>query len=118
MTPAANELFSFAIEISGWDESEAFFVEHTRLEWSAETGERLLIHRPVPSGAVVFLRIVSPTAMDCSFPVAYRVEEIRKLAENGRRLWELRVSQLHACLHSQYEHARAAELEFVEGQCT
>jgi hypothetical protein len=97
---------TYSIEVSGWDLAEDFFVERAHLEWSAGEGEKICVRRPVRTGAVVFLRLIHPTDLGPSFPVAYLVQDVRKFSGTG--LWELRLRQLRT--------RSAARDEFAEEQ--
>jgi hypothetical protein len=81
-----------SIEVSGWDSEETFFVEQTCTQGSAGVSERVLLHHPIRSGAVLFLRLILPFESGPSFPVAYQVVEAHKTSNDG--LWDLRLTQL------------------------
>jgi hypothetical protein len=92
MNENASNPLVHAIEVSGWDVAEDFFVEQTRREWTSGAHERVFLHRAVRPATVVFLRLIHPTDLGAAFPVAYQVEDIRKRV--GSEFWELRLSQL------------------------
>jgi hypothetical protein len=48
----------YRVEVSGWDTNDAFFVEKSDLEWSEETGNRVVLCNAVLDGEVVFLRLL------------------------------------------------------------
>ncbi len=50
----------YRVEVSGWDNNKAFFVENSELEWSEESGKQVTLRRTLSDGAVVFLRLLQP----------------------------------------------------------
>ena len=74
---------SYHIEISGWDLAENFFVEKTELDWSEQHGKKVCLRHWVRDGAIVFVRLVHPTASGHSFPVPYQVENVGPVSANG-----------------------------------
>ncbi len=93
MSPETTVSTSYRIEISGWDLDENFFVEKTELDWSEENGKRVFLRRPLRERAVVFIRLIAPTASGHSLPIAYQAEKVQKAKANG--LWEVQLIQLH-----------------------
>lgn len=83
---------SYRIEISGWDVEQNFFVEKTNLDWSEEQGKKVQLHHPLRNGAVVFIRLIAPTASGHSFPVAYQIENLGPARSAG--VWEVRLMPL------------------------
>jgi hypothetical protein len=84
--PAVNV---FRVEISGWDNNKAFFVENSELEWSEESGKQVTLSRTLSDGAVVFLRLLQPMSTDRSHPVAYEAELVSS-TERGQQQFRLR----------------------------
>lgn len=84
---------SYRIEISGWDMDENFFVEKTELDWSEANGKRAYVRHPLRDGAVVFVRLIAPTAHGHTVPIAYQVENVKP--QSGAGLWEVLLKQLH-----------------------
>ena len=64
----------YRVEVSGWDSSQTFFVEKSDLEWDEETGKNVVLNHSLREGAILFVRLLQPTAPDRSFPVPYEVE--------------------------------------------
>lgn len=64
----------YRVEVSGWDRSQAFFVEKAELEWSEGCGKQVLLSHAIPDGAVIFLRLVPYFSVDRSDPVPYETE--------------------------------------------
>lgn len=65
---------TYSVEVSGWDDSLSFFVEKTELFWNAETDKFLTLSRLLCPGTMIFVRLLQPTAVERSFPVAYRAK--------------------------------------------
>jgi hypothetical protein len=84
--PAAN---LYRVEVSGWDDNKAFFVENSELEWSDDSGKQVTLKRGLSDGAVVFLRLLQPISNDRSHPVAYEAELVAG-NEEGLRQFRLR----------------------------
>jgi hypothetical protein len=84
--PVAN---LYRVEVSGWDDNKAFFVENSELEWSEESGKQVTLNRGLNHGAVIFLRLLQPIGNDRSHPVAYEAELIAR-TDQGVRQFRLR----------------------------
>jgi hypothetical protein len=84
--PVAN---LYRVEVSGWDDNKAFFVENSELEWSEESGKQVTLNRGLSHGAVIFLRLLQPIGNDRSHPVAYEAELIAR-TDQGVRQFRLR----------------------------
>ena len=77
------EASSFLVEVSGWDASDRFFVEHTVLQWGRDESKEIGLRSAVREGDVVFVRLLQPTEGAENFPVACQVvKAIGKDAEN------------------------------------
>ncbi len=81
----------FAVEISGWDNRENFFVEKTQLEWSALDRRTVVLRNRVRAGSMVFLRLLEPVSQPASLPVACRAAHIQAA---GRDCAEVQLEQL------------------------
>jgi hypothetical protein len=87
-----DQEFETRVEISGWDLSERFFVERGTLQQEEEK-KKVTIHRPVRVGGLLFLRLLNNAHPSMSFPVAFRVREIRAETSTGdfevtlRQMW-------------------------------
>jgi len=64
------------VEVSGWDENQAFFVERSDLAWDDFAGKHISLQRMLPDGAMVFIRVLQPQGLLQSPPVVYKVEFI------------------------------------------
>jgi len=73
-----NELAVYRVEISGWDVNEQFFVERAALEWRVGQQKTVLLHCKARQGALLFIRLLENPSPSRSFPVAYRVREVRE----------------------------------------
>jgi hypothetical protein len=80
--PAASR---YRVEISGWDDSKAFFVENSELEWTEESGKQVTLNRGLADGAVIFLRLLQPISNDRSRPVAYEAVLVAQTDQGLRR---------------------------------
>jgi hypothetical protein len=76
--PAANV---YRVEVSGWDDNKAFFVENSELEWTEDSGKQVTLNHGLSNGAVIFLRLIQPISDDRSHPVAYEAELVTKTDE-------------------------------------
>lgn len=61
----------YPVEVSGWDASEAFFVEKSELEWDEEAGKQVVLRRMLREGAHVFVRLIQSFSQERSNPVPY-----------------------------------------------
>lgn len=64
------------VEVSGWDENQAFFVEKSDLAWDDFAGKHISLQRMLPDGAMVFIRTLQARGLSQSPPLVYRVEFI------------------------------------------
>ena len=93
---------NYQIEVSGWGLDNAFFSEKTDLLWSPSGDKQALLHRALPEGAMIFVRLLTVESTNRSMPVPYQVEEVRPMDCNGQ--CELRLIQLYPQLkRTQYE---------------
>jgi hypothetical protein len=91
MTLTADQavLNLYRVEVSGWDENKAFFVENAELEWTDESGKRVTLNRGLSHGAVIFLRLLQHIGNERSHSVAYETEMVARTDE-GLRQFRLR----------------------------
>jgi hypothetical protein len=68
----------YAVEISGWDSTENFFVEQCELEWNEESGKQVILKRMLNQSTILLVRLVQPGDSGRSHPVAYKAELIGK----------------------------------------
>jgi len=64
------------LEVSAWDKNEMFFVEKSDLAWDEFAGKHVSLEHMLPDGAIVFVRMLQPTAPRPAPPIAYQVEFI------------------------------------------
>ena len=64
------------VEVSGWDEDEIFFVEKSELSWDEFADRHIAIKHKLADGTLVFIRMLQPTSLHRSFPVAYEAKFI------------------------------------------
>jgi hypothetical protein len=83
----------YRIEISGWGLDCTFFVERTDLLWTADGEKQVRLHRALPEGAMVFIRLLTSEPSAGVVPVAYRVHGAEPMDRNGR--CQLRLVQIH-----------------------
>lgn len=75
---------SYAVEVSGWDASEDFFVEKTDLAWTADGMKEISLHHTVREGCVVFVRLLQPVVNADSCPIACQTVKVMEHAATGR----------------------------------
>jgi hypothetical protein len=71
----------YAVEISGWDGKEEFFVEHCELESDEDSGKQIALKRTLNDHAVLLVRLLQTDDSDLSHPsqpVAYGAERVGK----------------------------------------
>lgn len=78
----------YLVEVSGWDDNKAFFVEHSELEWTEESGKQVTPDRGLNEDAVISLRLLQQTGNDRSHPVAYQANFA---ARNTDGQWQFRL---------------------------
>ena len=83
----------YRIEISGWGLDNSFFVENVDLFWTSEGEKQVHVHRALPQGAIVFIRLLASELGSGTVPVAYQVLEAMPTDCGGR--CQLRLAQLH-----------------------
>ena len=88
-----NSSGDYRIEISGWGLDNSFFAERTELLWTADGNKQVQVHRALPEGAIVFVRLLASEPSSGSVPVAYRVQSVVPMDCNGR--CQMRLAQLH-----------------------
>jgi hypothetical protein len=82
----------YRVEVSGWDDNKAFFVENSDLEWAEDSTKQVTINRGLSKGAVIFLRLLQPISNDRSHPVPYQAEFIARNPEGQRQFRLLPIS--------------------------
>ncbi len=82
----------YAVEVSGWDAYENFFVERTTLTWSGQGSKEINVACFLREGCVVFIRLLQPLSSANGFPIAYRAVRVtnRREGRNTIQLEQLR----------------------------
>ncbi|HXP78479.1 MAG TPA: hypothetical protein VN976_01120 [Verrucomicrobiae bacterium] len=88
-----NSPGDYRVEISGWGLDNSFFAERTDLRWTAEGEKQVQLHRALPEGAIVFVRLLASEPSSGSVPVAYQIQSVVPMDRNGR--CQMRLAQLH-----------------------
>ena len=88
-----NTSGEYRIEISGWGLDNSFFAEGTDLLWTADGEKQVQLHRALPEGAMVFIRLPASDPSSESLPVAYQVRDVVPMDCNGK--CQMRLAQLH-----------------------
>jgi hypothetical protein len=83
----------YRIEISGWGLDNSFFAERTDLLWAPDGEKQVRLHRALPEGAIVFLRLLGTQPSCGTLPVAYQVRCVAPMDCYGR--CQMRLAQLH-----------------------
>jgi hypothetical protein len=68
----------YAVEVSGWDRTESFFVETCELEWKEESDKQVTLKRALNDNAVLLVRVVQFDGSDRSDPVVYEAKWVRR----------------------------------------
>lgn len=84
MAHLLSSLGDYRVEISGWGLDSAFFVEQTDLLWTTSGDKRIQLHRALPQGAIVFVRLLSSESSNNSVPVPYQIDGVEAMDCNGR----------------------------------
>jgi hypothetical protein len=88
LSQGITSINSYRVEVSGWDATDAFFVEKTMLDWSGGEEKEISLRSPMREGAVAFVRLLQQSGKLDSFPIAYRAASV-KTGEDGRALVQL-----------------------------
>ncbi len=73
----------YRIEVSGWDQSNEFFVEECTMDWSESSVKKVALKRQIGEGAALFVRLVSPSVSSESLPVVYRAKSLGPVRADG-----------------------------------
>jgi hypothetical protein len=68
----------YAVEVSGWDRKQEFFVERCDLEWGEEFEKHVALKTALRSNCVLLVRLLQPGEADRSHPVVYEAELVGK----------------------------------------
>ncbi|MGB7283093.1 MAG: hypothetical protein WBE13_12590 [Candidatus Acidiferrum sp.] len=78
----------YAVEVSGWNCTQNFFVERCDLVWNEDSGKQVVLKQSLRESAILFVRLLQPGESDRSYPVAYEAEFVGK-TQNGLRQFRL-----------------------------
>jgi hypothetical protein len=76
---------TYSVEVSGWDNSQSFFVEKSELSWDEERGKHLTLSHRLCPGTMIFVRLLQPTASERTFPVAYHAVPLATTPDGQQR---------------------------------
>jgi hypothetical protein len=80
----------YAVEVSGWDSMEEFFVEKCDLEWGEESEKNVVLKTALGKNAVLLVRLLQPGEADRSHPVVYEAEFVGR-TKSGLHQFRLNV---------------------------
>jgi len=80
----------YSVEVSGWDASEAFFVEKTDLTWAADGMKQIHLRRAVREGCVIFVRLLQAVSNSDSYPIACQAVKVNGRDADGSSAIQLR----------------------------
>jgi hypothetical protein len=83
MDPIDKLQSSYRVEVSGWDAAEKFFVEKTMLDWHGGEQKEINLQVSLREGCVLFVRLLQPTAVLKSIPIAYEAAKLTKKDAHG-----------------------------------
>lgn len=75
----------FAVEVSGWDTSERFFVENCDLLWNEETGKHVVLAQRLRDNSILFVRLLQLAPAEPSHPVVYEAVLLGNAESGGNR---------------------------------
>jgi hypothetical protein len=99
LTDTVTEVDRYRVEVSGWDEEQVFFVEKSQIAWDEFAGNHVSLRRMLSDGAIIFVRILVPTASRQAPPIPYKVEFIG-CDSHGLRQFRLNAVQPRYSPHS------------------
>ena len=100
MSHSFNSPGDFRIEVSGWGLDNSFFVEKADLLWASDGEKKVQLHRALPEGVIVFVRLLAVEPSSGTVPVAYRVEGVTPMDCSGR--CQMRLTQLRPRLKESF----------------
>jgi hypothetical protein len=80
----------YAVEVSGWDRMEYFFVEKCDLEWSEQSGKHITLKAALGNNAVLLVRLLQSEEANRAHPVVYEAELVGK-TKSGLHQFRLNV---------------------------
>jgi len=107
---------NYRIEISGWGLDNSFFAERTDLLWTAVGEKQVLLHRALPEGAIVFVRLLTSEPSTRTVPVAFQVHDVVAMDCSGRCQMRL-VQMLPRVKESSAAKNASKVVEDMQGSC-
>jgi len=104
----------YAVEVSGWDRMQEFFVERCDLEWGEEFEKHVALKTALRSNGVLLVRLLQPGEADRSHPVVYEAELVGK-TKSGLHQFRLSVVIPHLRGERARLPSRNARYRPVEG---
>ncbi len=92
MTRLGQQSSNYRVEVSGWDATEAFFLENTILFWDS-TKQEISLRSRLREGTVIFVRLLQPFSSEENFPIPYVVSKNLPMEIDGRIT--VSISRLH-----------------------
>ena len=83
-----NAARPYAVEVSGWDSTESFFVERCDLEWDEESSKLVALKRALGSNTLLLVRLRQEGAASPAHPVVYEAEFVGEM-KNGLQQFRL-----------------------------
>jgi hypothetical protein len=83
---------SYRVEVSGWDATQAFFLENATLHWTA-VGQEIALRARLREGKVIFVRLLQPFEPEENFPIPYVVSKNLPVEIDGRST--VAITRLH-----------------------
>lgn len=102
----------YAVEVSGWDSSECFFVVNCELLWNEETGKHVALTQKLRQHAVLFVRLLQRGHSERSHPVVYEAEFTGR-APSGKN--EFRLNMLAPQLSEHQPSLHRTKMESQHG---
>ncbi|MGA2097848.1 MAG: hypothetical protein ABSH39_16235 [Candidatus Acidiferrum sp.] len=78
----------YAVEVSGWDNQQKFFVEKCDLAWDDDSGKQIELRRKLHDNALLFIRLSQTDDGERSSPVVYEAEWVGT-GPNGQNQFRL-----------------------------
>ena len=88
----------YAVEVSGWDSAERFFVERCELEWDEESCKQVELKRALGENTLLLVRLLQDGDSDRSHPVVYEAEWV---GETTSGLQQFRLNTVGSLLRQQ-----------------
>lgn len=84
----------YAVEVSGWDSKQSFFVEKCDLLWNEDSGKQVALRRTLREITILFVRLRQAGEGGRAHPVVYKAELVGN-TESGLGRFRLSVMMPH-----------------------